>query len=118
MLDHREIDYANYRKNFVNNYIEQNGNRPESVMIVCPTCNGKGSHVNPSIDSNGLSPEDMDDDQWESYWSGAYDVICIDCAGKNVVEYFIGEAECEWDSYLNQVYEDIAIRIAESGGFY
>lgn len=118
MLDRREIDYANHRKNFVESWIEQNGRRPESVMVVCPTCDGKGSHVNPSIDSNGLSPGDMDEDQWESYWHGAYDVTCTDCLGRNVVESFIGEVEDEWDSYMDKVYEDIAIRIAESGGFY
>ena len=39
---------------------------------VCPLCDGKGSHVNPSIDSNGLTAEDFNEDPdfAENYFSG------------------------------------------------
>jgi len=30
--------------------------------VVCPTCNGRGKHVNPSIDCNGLTAEDFEQD--------------------------------------------------------
>jgi hypothetical protein len=54
---------------------------------VCPLCRGKGSHVNPSIDSHGLSREDFDADPGfkEDYFSGVYDVACYECGGRNVV---------------------------------
>jgi RecJ-like exonuclease len=43
-----------------------------AVYEVCDVCEGKGTHVNPSIDSHGLSAED-------------YDVSCVSCNGKRVV---------------------------------
>lgn len=54
---------------------------------VCPTCNGRGSHVNPSIDCDGLSAEDFaeDPDFAEDYVQGFYDVPCYGCHGRNVV---------------------------------
>ena len=56
---------------------------------VCQTCNGKGSHVNPSIDSNGISSEEWDNDwsfeEQEMYMNGGYDVTCYECNGKRVV---------------------------------
>lgn len=54
---------------------------------VCPTCGGKGTHVNPSIDSHGISSEDFYDDPdfAESYFNGDYDVECYDCGGRRVV---------------------------------
>ena len=53
---------------------------------VCSTCNGKGSHVNPSIDASGISGEDFDADPdfKEDYLSGAYSVPCYGCGGKRV----------------------------------
>ncbi len=53
---------------------------------ICGTCRGAGKHVNPSIDSCGLSREDFDDpDFTEDYFSGVYDVSCFQCGGKRVV---------------------------------
>lgn len=54
---------------------------------VCDVCNGKGTHVNPSIDSHGLSREDFDEDPdfAESYFRGDYDVPCKECHGRRVV---------------------------------
>lgn len=53
---------------------------------VCGTCDGKGKHVNPSIDSHGLSREDFDNDPdfAEDYFSGCYDVPCNECHGNRV----------------------------------
>jgi hypothetical protein len=58
-----------------------------AYFIVCGTCDGKGSHVNPSIDSHGLSREDFDEDPdfAESYFAGHYDVPCHECHGRRVV---------------------------------
>lgn len=54
---------------------------------VCPTCRGRGSHVNPSIDSHGISREefDTDPDFCRDYMRGVYDVNCYECGGKRVV---------------------------------
>ena len=59
-------------------------------MEVCPTCNGRGTHINPSIDASGITE---DSDMWEdcdeygenNYLSGRYDVTCYTCKGRNVV---------------------------------
>ena len=54
---------------------------------VCDLCDGKGSHVNPSIDAHGISPEEFyeDPDFEESYFAGYYDIPCNQCGGKRVV---------------------------------
>lgn len=69
-----------------------NGNDEEEHEVpitfeVCPTCAGKGTHVNPSVDSNGLTAEDFaeDPDFAEEYMRGTYDVQCYECHGKRVV---------------------------------
>lgn len=54
---------------------------------LCGTCKGRGSHVNPSIDGNGLTQEDFaeDSDFKEDYFSGKFDVRCEECGGLRVV---------------------------------
>ena len=57
-------------------------------MEVCPTCNGRGTHVRPSIDAGGYDgdDDDYDPETGESlYFSGFYDITCQTCNGKNVV---------------------------------
>lgn len=87
---------------------------------VCPTCNGHGKHVNPSIDCNGLSCADFDEDPgfYEEYLSGTYDVTCYECHGRNVVLEMDREATDpeivrkveEWEK---DVYESRRIQEAE-----
>lgn len=54
---------------------------------VCDVCDGRGTHVHPGIDSNGISSREFDEDPEfeESYRSGAYDVPCYGCHGKRVM---------------------------------
>jgi len=59
---------------------------------VCHVCNGRGTHVNPSIDAGGIHSDDefwaddRDEETGESrYFSGFYDVTCYTCGGRNVV---------------------------------
>lgn len=70
---------------------------------VCPTCNGKGKHVNPSIDAGGLSQDDFyeDPDFEEAYRSGRYDVFCYECKGVRVVPV-IDEDACKLDPELQE----------------
>jgi len=91
--------------------------------IVCPTCNGTGKHVNPSIDSHGLSASDFheDPDFAESYFSGTYDVTCYECGGDNVVDevdFERAERECpellqDWENWLQSGYDMDAEYAAE-----
>jgi hypothetical protein len=58
---------------------------------VCPTCEGRGKHVNPSIDAGGISEDDEfwqddhDEEGYSLYHNGFYDVTCYTCNGRNVV---------------------------------
>lgn len=54
---------------------------------ICPTCDGKGSHVNRNIDGNGISPEEFAEDPEfeEAYFEGRYDVTCEECKGEKIV---------------------------------
>lgn len=54
---------------------------------ICQTCRGNGTHVNPAIDGNGLSMDDpdLDEDFWDDYFQGRYDVRCDDCNGTGKV---------------------------------
>ena len=60
-----------------------------SKFVVCFRCNGKGTHVNPAVDGNGLTQEDFDEagpDFREDYMAGVYDVTCYQCDAKRVLE--------------------------------
>lgn len=56
--------------------------------IVCYTCDGTGTTVNPSIDGNGITASEMEelgDDFREDYMRGVYDVQCRTCKGERVI---------------------------------
>lgn len=60
-----------------------------AIKAVCPCCGGEGTTVNPSIDGNGLTGEDMEElgpDFRESYLAGDYDVRCPECNGNRVLD--------------------------------
>lgn len=56
-------------------------------FAVCPTCEGAGKHVNPSIDAHGIGADEFNEDPdfADAYFSGAYDVACVECKGLRVV---------------------------------
>lgn len=63
--------------------------RIPSRKEVCWACDGEGSIVNPAIDGNGISTDSeewADPDFREAYMSGAYDVMCPECKGRNVID--------------------------------
>jgi hypothetical protein len=72
-------------------YLTKNGLELKVTMPakyeVCSRCEGRGTHVNPSIDGNGLTAADFseDPDFEEAYFSGRYDVQCEQCRGLRVV---------------------------------
>lgn len=51
---------------------------------VCPTCDGRGKHTNPSIDAHGITEDEFAEDPGfkEEYMRGAYDVMCYECKGR------------------------------------
>lgn len=54
--------------------------------ILCPVCEGAGSHVDPAVDGHGLTAEDLQDEEFrEDYLAGVYDVPCEACIGEKVV---------------------------------
>lgn len=67
---------------------------------LCPTCNGKGSHVNPGIDSHGITSDEWHNnwsyEEREQYMSGGYDVSCYECNGRRVVPV-VDEDRCSDD---------------------
>lgn len=70
-----------------------------SIFQLCPRCKGEGSHVNPAIDGNGITTDEMDDlgvDFQDDYMAGVYDVACHRCNGKRVIEV-IDRDRCDPD---------------------
>jgi hypothetical protein len=87
---------------------------------VCPTCRGEGSHVNPSIDSHGLSAEDFyeDPDFAESYHRGDYDVPCHECGGNRVVPTSTDPSFIKaMDDFWREEAADRHTQMMESGGY-
>jgi hypothetical protein len=92
---------------------------------VCPTCDGKGTHVNPSIDASGYYPDEDEDfydyddgEEGSPYERGVYDVPCATCAGKRVVLEIDRRAADpailrRYDDYLDDERECEADRLAE-----
>lgn len=59
-----------------------------SKFTLCPTCEGRGTHVNRNVDGHGITQDEMDElgpDFFEDYMSGVYDVRCETCNGLRVV---------------------------------
>lgn len=90
-------------------------NEPECIEVVlpakyevCDTCEGKGSHVNPSIDCDGITAEDFaeDPDFEEGYFEGHYDVTCYDCGGARVVPVVDEDRARKEDLALYQKHEE------------
>jgi hypothetical protein len=55
---------------------------------VCNVCDGRGEYVNPSIDSHGITRDEMDDlgeEFFDDYRSGVYNIPCGLCKGDRVV---------------------------------
>lgn len=93
---------------------------PPSHKEVCPTCKGNGVHVNPAIDGHGLDPRDpdLDEDFWDDYRSGVYNVTCENCGGMNVIEVLDEGALREdvgvaWEEWQREMWESYSISAQE-----
>lgn len=106
----------------------EKGTLPEEFTVrtvgfrVCPTCEGYGTHVNPSIDAHGIGREEFDEDPdfEEAYFSGAYDVTCGECSGQRVVA---NPPTCDhplwasWNEWLEEVTSDSPDDVSEARYF-
>lgn len=107
--------------NLLESFREFSGLKLATKFEVCGTCQGKGSHVNPAIDGNGLSAEDFEEageDFRDDYMAGVYDVQCYECKGLRVVEV-VDRERCSpeklaaWDKWQREDDEVRAIERAE-----
>ena len=80
--------------------------------VVCPVCEGKGTHVNPSIDAGGLTFDDDDPAFLEEYMRGTYDVTCYTCKGRTTIRDVDWEAMTEEQTaaYARQLADEEAHR--------
>lgn len=90
-----------------------------SKWMVCPTCQGKGTHVNPSIDSGGLVYDDRADLEFvDDYMAGNYDVQCSQCEGRTTVlgidfDRMSADERRMWDEQVAQERMDHDERMGE-----
>lgn len=79
--------WADIQEDHKNRTITIDGQVYPAHYEVCQTCEGRGSYVNPAIDEQGLTQQDMDEmgeDFQEGYLGGQYDQTCEHCGGKRV----------------------------------
>lgn len=90
--------------------------------VVCPCCRGTGStYLGWHADEQpSFSHEELweDPDFGEAYITRQYDGPCPECGGNNVVEEIdelssSKEAVEEWHGWLQDAYEDAAVRASE-----
>lgn len=99
-MDHRDTAHSRYREKIEVEDEDGVTHDLPIIWVVCPTCNGNGKYVNPSIDSHGISSEEWvnewSDDEREMYMSGAYDVTCEECRGRTTI-LEVDEERCSKD---------------------
>ena len=80
--------------------------------MVCVVCNGKGTHVNPSIDCCGISADDFaeDSDFAESYMRGDYDQPCNRCGGRTTIQ------AVDWDALSDEQRKQYEQQLCDEAG--
>lgn len=85
---------------------------------VCPTCEGFGTHLNPSIGNHAYSMEEFyeefDEEGREEYFKrgGIYDVQCEECKGNKVIEVVDESRLSDEQKPLYAAYEKHAEEVA------
>lgn len=82
-LEHPALKYVEHPDHDGSDHIWVTGK-----MEVCPTCGGTGSHVRRDLDDTAMVDsyhEDGDEEGLRAYFSGAFDEVCTQCGGENVV---------------------------------
>ena len=106
MADHRDTAHRRHRESIV--VEDEDGLEHElpTTWVVCPTCDGRGSYVNPSIDAHGITSDEWaewDHEEQDIYTSGGYDVTCEECRGRTTV-LAVDEKRCS--KKLLEIYRD------------
>ena len=103
-----------------------------AVFSNCGTYRGKGSIVDPAVDSNGITEEDRDRDPgfFEDYKAGMYNVTCPSCKGKGRywrIDFDTRHLDTDkpgmkarknlklWESEINEVIQDSQTMLHEMG---
>jgi hypothetical protein len=120
-MDRRDFahdDFSEWAQNYLADHPDVR--RIPTIKAICPSCGGEGRYVNPSIDSNGITADEMyelGDDFRDDYMSGVYDVECQECHGANVVDCLDETApirmQYSWADWERSVYEMRCERDAE-----
>jgi len=102
---------------------------------VCPTCEGFGTHLNPSIGNHAYTMEEFnesfDEEGKEEYFrrGGIYDVTCEECKGNKVIQVvdedhlsdeqkkLYAEWEEQEEERISDERADARTRYYESGGY-
>ena len=112
-IDNYHTDYRVIAANTTKWYRELNESNMKALFIdpdtneeiwvnfewdICQTCGGRGVHVNPSIDCNGITMEEFAEDPYfyEEYRNRSFDVVCYECKGKRVVPVCDDERVNKW----------------------
>lgn len=113
------LAYAPYLRDAMRDFAEDNGTAGIRYEItLCEACDGSGTET---LRGCVFTAEDMADDPdfAEDYATGFYDTDCSECAGKGryyvLAEYASPEAHAHYTEWVNDIYDDIALRRAESG---
>jgi hypothetical protein len=100
--------------------------------VICEVCEGHGTHVNPSVDRDGITESEraeMDPEEWSAYRGGAYDQTCNTCGGSGkAVDFdrekmtpeqikFLTKHEEDQYEFAKMDREDARTRRMESGGY-
>jgi len=84
--------------------------------IVCPRCEGNGTHNHPDIGGNGFTSSEWDEccagdpDFPEEYFRGTYDVQCTECKGARVIldvdeDRFTDIQRKAWEDHCQHLFE-------------
>ena len=76
-------------------YMDDGSEEPLPMKwALCPVCDGKGTHVNPSIDAGGLNVADLTMADMVDYMGGLHDQQCNRCKGRTTVPV-VDEKACD-----------------------
>ena len=121
-----KIIYYHPSFEYQDEYAPKNGQKGiecDAERIVCPRCNGEGHHFRNDLDENLMVDsfrEDGDDDGFNAYRGGAFDQVCTECNGKNVVDVPKlpkWADDCVYE-YEEELAMDARVRAAECGYRY
>jgi len=109
-MDDDEVDEVYLETFSVNDLIELLPNK----WIVCPRCEGKGTHLRPGMEGVAYSMEEFNRDfsyeERQAYFNGGYDIQCQTCNGRTTVKD-IDDVASDYHyprlfKYLNELIQD------------